>query len=180
MALDHSSLGLENKSGRFFCVRQVYFTKSCQQIWGCVNQPLYFLCITYDVKQYYEALYLSYRPRTECSISQFFKTNFTQSIFRPFNRGLLAKPFKKVPKSAIPSAGSHFWCELSVWSSVWMNFNRVTLQHNNEFIIFIFCYLMVSVITMSNVIKRLICATFLSTSASDVHERWKQTPRTSD
>ena len=38
MALDHSRLGLENKflknkSGRTFCVRQVYqFTKSCQQI----------------------------------------------------------------------------------------------------------------------------------------------------
>ena len=31
-----------------------------------------------------------------------------------------------------------------------MNFNRVTLQHNNEFII-IFCYLMVSVITMCNI-----------------------------
>ena len=27
-----------------------------------------------------------------------------------------------------------------------MNFNRVTLQHNSEFIIIIFCYLMVSVI----------------------------------
>ena len=44
MALDHSRLGLENKflenkSGRIFCVRQVYFTKSCQQIWGRVNQP---------------------------------------------------------------------------------------------------------------------------------------------
>ena len=45
MALDHSRLGLENKFqgnklGRiFFCVRQVYFTNSCQQIWGCVNQP---------------------------------------------------------------------------------------------------------------------------------------------
>ena len=49
-----------------------------------------------------------------------------------------------------------------------MNFNRVTLQHNNEFIIIIFCYLMVSVITMSNLIKRLIRATFFSTSASDV------------
>ena len=31
-------------------------------------------------------------------------------------------------------------CELSVWSGVWMNFNRVTLQHNNEFIIIIFFY----------------------------------------
>ena len=39
MALDHSRLGLENKSDRIFCVRQVYFTKSCQQVWGSVNQP---------------------------------------------------------------------------------------------------------------------------------------------
>ena len=44
MALDHSRLGLENKSletksGRIFWVRQVYFAKSCQQVWGRVNQP---------------------------------------------------------------------------------------------------------------------------------------------
>ena len=32
---------------------------------------LYFLYITSEVKQYHEALFLSYRPRTECSISQF-------------------------------------------------------------------------------------------------------------
>ena len=43
MALDHSRLGLENeflenKSGRIFDVRQVYLTKSCQQIWVRVNQ----------------------------------------------------------------------------------------------------------------------------------------------
>ena len=43
MALDHSRLGLENiflenKSGRIFCIRQVYFTVSCQQVWGRVNQ----------------------------------------------------------------------------------------------------------------------------------------------
>ena len=73
-ALDHSRLSLknkflENKSGRIFWVRQVYFTNSCQQIWGWVNQPLYFLYITSEVKQYY----LSYRPRTECGISQFFE-----------------------------------------------------------------------------------------------------------
>ena len=51
-----------------------------------------------------------------------------------------------------------------------MKFNRVTLQHNNEFNIF-FCYLMVSVRTMCNLIKRLIRAAFLSTPASDVHQR---------
>ena len=43
MSLDHSWLGLENeflenKSGRIFCVRQVYLTKSCQQLWVRVNQ----------------------------------------------------------------------------------------------------------------------------------------------
>ena len=52
-----------------------------------------------------------------------------------------------------------------------MNFNGDTLQQYNEFIIIIFCYLMVPVITMCNLIKRLIRATFLSTPASDVHER---------
>ena len=43
MALDHSRLGLENeflenKSGRIFCVRLVYLTKSYQQLWVRVNQ----------------------------------------------------------------------------------------------------------------------------------------------
>ena len=60
-----------------------------------------------------------------------------------------------------------------------MDFNRVALQHNSEFIIIIFFYIMVSVITMCNLIKRLILATFMSlilatfmsTPASDVHER---------
>ena len=66
--LDHSRLGLENKSGRIFCVRQVYFTKSCQQIWVRVNHILYFLYITFKVKEYYEALFLSYRPQTKLRI----------------------------------------------------------------------------------------------------------------
>ena len=41
---DHSRLGLENKflenkSGLIFCVPQIYYTNSCQQIWVCLNQP---------------------------------------------------------------------------------------------------------------------------------------------
>ena len=52
-----------------------------------------------------------------------------------------------------------------------MNFNSVTLQQKKRIYYFCFCYLMVSVITMCNLIKRLIRATFLSTPASDVHER---------
>ena len=44
MALDHSRLRLknkflENKSGRIFCVRQVYFSECCQQVWKRVSQP---------------------------------------------------------------------------------------------------------------------------------------------
>ena len=40
MALDHRRLIRPGKkTGRGFCVRQVYFTKSCQQIWLRVNQP---------------------------------------------------------------------------------------------------------------------------------------------
>ena len=63
MVLDHSRLGLENKSGRIFCVRQVYFTKPSQQIWVRVNQPfMLFIHGTSKVKEYNEALFLSYRP----------------------------------------------------------------------------------------------------------------------
>ena len=69
MALDHSRLGLENKSGPILCVRQVYFTKSGQQIGGCVNQR--FILLIHHI--WGERYYLSYRPRTDCTISQFFR-----------------------------------------------------------------------------------------------------------
>ena len=93
------------------------------------------------MKQYY----LSYRPRTECSISQFFKTNCTQSIFRTISCGLLAKPLKKFPKSPIQPASLTF----------------------NERQIF------KGFITMCNLEKRLIPAEKRLTPASDVHERLK-------
>ena len=83
-------------------------------------------------------------------------------------RGLLAKPLK-FPKSLIRPAGSHFWLPPNLqWElSVWMNINRVTLQHNKELIMFVF-YLMI--------LKRcVIFKSFLSTPASDVHERPKTT-----
>ena len=40
MALDHRRLITPGKkSGQIFCFRQVYFAKSCQQIWVRVKQP---------------------------------------------------------------------------------------------------------------------------------------------
>ena len=109
------------------------------------------LNIISEAKQYYEGLFLSYRPRAECSISQFCNTKCTHSIFRTIDRstcGPLAKQLKK-------NFQSHF-CRASC-GRVWMNINRVTLQHNKEFIMVIF-YLMV--LSMCNLQKRLIRAAF--------------------
>ena len=139
MALDRSRLGLENKSGRMFLVRQekVYCTKSCQQIWLRVNQP--FIIFIHRIwgetggyKQYYEALFLSYRTQTKCSISQFFKTNWTHSIFRTTEPSKHAWEFSKTVQKFSLLTSAKFA----------VNVKRVTLQHNEEFIVFIF-YLIV-------------------------------------
>ena len=85
---------------------------------------------------------LSYRSRTECSISQFFETNCTQSIFRTINHGLLAKTFivKKFPKSPIGPAGSHIWRAPNLqWTLIKFLFNII----KNLLRLFIFFYLMV-------------------------------------
>ena len=106
----------------------------------------------------------------------FFKTNCTQSILRTINCGLLAKPFKKISKLTHTASRFSFLVRaVSEWTLIELRFNIIT-----NLLLLFFCYLMVSVITMCNLIKRLIRAIFLSTPASDVHERWKQTPRTSD
>ena len=76
------------------------------------------------------------------SISQFCNTNCTHSVFRTIEARvglLLTKPLKKMPK--ITYTASRFsLLQFELWSSVWMNINRVTLQHNKEFIMFIFFY----------------------------------------
>ena len=69
------------------------------------------------MKQYYEALFLSYRPRTECS-----------KPLKKFQNHLYGHPVLNFVVRAV--------------ASVWMNINIVTLQHYKEFISFIF-YLMV-------------------------------------
>ena len=142
MALDHSRLGLENKSGRIFCVRQVYFTKSCQQIWVRVNQPFIpfihhiwgetvlwgtvFIIQTSDRMQYF-------------TILQYKLHSFNIQDDRS-TRGLLAKPLKNFQNHLYGHPVLTF--VVRAVASVWMNINRVTLQHYKEFILFIF-YLMV-------------------------------------
>ena len=117
------------------------------------------------MKQYY----LSYRPRTECGISQFFKTNCTQSIFRTINRGLLAKPFKKFPKSPIRPAGSHFWQAPNFqWTLNELRFNII----KNLLCLF---FLLNGFITMCNLKKRLIRAAFWVLLQAMFMNDWKQT-----
>ena len=104
--------------------------------------------ITSKVKQYY----LSYRPRTECSISQFFKTNCTHSIFRTINCRLFnSETVKKICK--ITYTASQF----SLLTSAKFAVNRLIelcFNINNLFIYFLFK----GFITMCNLEKRLIRA----------------------
>ena len=67
MALDHGRLGmenkfLENKSGRIFTFNKFTLENLANKS-GCVQiNLLYFLYITSEVTEYYEVLFLSYRP----------------------------------------------------------------------------------------------------------------------
>ena len=155
MALDQSRLGLENKflenkSGRFFCVRQVYVIKSCQPIWsrGTIYPFIFFIHPIWAETVYYEAQFLPYRPQTECNycISQFCKTNCTHSIFisgRSKHAWAFSESVKKFPKS--PVTASRFSLLTSAKFELrpvkCLHINRVTFQHNKEFM-FIF-YLLV-------------------------------------
>ena len=117
------------------------------------------------MKQYH----LSYRPRTEYGISQFFKTNCTQSIFRTINRGLLAKPFKKFPKSPIRPAGSHFWQAPNFqWTLKELRFNIIKN-------LLCLSFLFNGFITMCNLKKRLIRAAFWVLLRVMFMNNWKQT-----
>ena len=155
MALDQSRLGLENKflenkSGRFFCVRQVYVIKSCQPIWSRGTILLYFLYIPSELKQYTMRRSFYHTGLRQNAITVFH--NFARQIaliqysFQDdrSTRGLLAsESVKKFPKS--PVTASRFSLLTSAKFELrpvkCLHINRVTFQHNKEFM-FIF-YLLV-------------------------------------
>ena len=116
------------------------------------------------MKQYY----LSYRPWTECSISQFFKTNCTQSIFRTINPELLSRNRSKNSQKHLYGQPVLTFDERNFA----VNINRVTLQHNKEFIMFIFLFN--GFITMCNLKKRLTRAAFWVLLQASMND-WQQT-----
>ena len=143
-ALDHRKLIKPGKKIRpnFFCVRQVYFTKSCQQIWVRVNQPFIsfihhiwgetvlwgtvFIIQTSDRMQYFTVLQ--------------YKLHSLNIQDDRSTLGLLAKPLKNFQNHLYAQPFLSF--AVRAVASVWKNINRVKIQHNKEFIMFIF-YLIV-------------------------------------
>ena len=147
MALDHRRLGQAGKRIRpIFCHRQVYLTKSCQQIWWHANQPFILFFYTLHLRWNGTIRHCFYRKdlgqnavfhkfARQIALIQYSGRSkhtwaFSETIhWRNFLNHLLwpgASLFWQVP---------NLQCVLS---SVWMKINRVTLQHNKEFTMFIF------------------------------------------
>ena len=142
MALDHSRLGvenkfLENKSGRIFCVRQVYKFLPIN-LGACKPIFYFFIHHIWGERVLWGAVFI-----IQTSYKMQYFTIF-QDKLHSFNihdhrsmRGLLAKPFKK--SSKITYTASRFL--LLTCAKFAKKFKRVTLQHDKEFIVF-FCLLM--------------------------------------
>ena len=110
MALDHRRLITPGKKFRpNFLGSTSLSYKILPTNLGVCKPTFYIIYITSEVRQYYEALFLSYRPRaTECSISQYCDTNCYSGRSKhawAFSR----KPLKKFSKSSIRPAGSDFY-----------------------------------------------------------------------
>ena len=169
MALDHSRLGLENKflenkSGRIFCFRQVYFTKSCQQVWGRVNQP--FILFIHHIWGETVLFIIQTSDLQYCTIFQDKLHSVNIQEDQPWTFRENVKTISKITYTA-----SRFSLLTSAKFAV--NINRVTLQHNKEFIIFIFLFN--GFLTMYNLEKRLIGEAFWALLHAMFMNDWKQT-----
>ena len=158
MALDHSRLGLKNKflknkSGQVRCLTGLLY-KILPTNLGLCKSTFY----TFYTAHLRWSSTIYHTDLTQNTVFH----NFSRQIFRTINRGLLAKPFKTFPKLPIRLTGSHFWqapnFQSELWWRVLININRVMLQQNKEFIMFIFLFN--GFITMCNLKKCLIRAAF--------------------
>ena len=107
MALDHRRLIRPGKkSGRIFCVRQVYFTKSCQQIWVHVNQP--FISFIHHIWGETVLWGTVFIIQTSDNRMQYFTILRYKLLFRTIEArvGFSRKPLKKFSKSSIRPAFS--------------------------------------------------------------------------
>ena len=137
MALDHSRLGLENKffenkSSRFFCFRQVYFTNPpLPTNLGECKLTFYTFCTLY--LRWNSTIY-----HTDLGQNAVFHNFSWQSALSQYSgRSILAfsETVQKICKINIKTA-SRF--SLLTSAKFALNINRVTLQYNQEFINLIF------------------------------------------
>ena len=134
---DHSRLGIENKllvnkSGRIFLRSTGLLYKFLPTNLG-VCKPTFYTFYTSHLR------WNSTFYQTDLGQNTAFH-NFSMS--RTINRGLLAKTFKKFPKSPIRPAGSHFYsasCQCGQvldWTLLKLRFNIIT----NLLLLFSFIY----------------------------------------
>ena len=99
----------KKNSGRIFCVRQVYFTKSCQQIWVRVNQPfISFIHHIWGEKVLWGTVFII---QISDNRMQYFTILRYKLLFRTIEArvGFSRKPLKKFSKSSVRPAGSDFY-----------------------------------------------------------------------
>ena len=137
---DHSRLGLENK----------FLENKSRQIFLRSTGLLYKFLPT-NLWVFKPTFYNFYTSHLRWN-STIYHTDLGQNaVFHNFSRQIALSQYSgrsivgfkrnRSNISKITHTASWFsflWCELSVWSSVWINFNRVTRQHNSEFIIIFF------------------------------------------
>ena len=101
---------LENISGRIFAFDKFTLQNLANKS-GCVQANLLrFLYITSEVKEYYEALFLSYTPQTIGSQFHNFSRQiaFIQYSGPSKHARTFSETVQKIPKSPIQQAGSNF------------------------------------------------------------------------
>ena len=129
MALNHSRLDLENKSGPIFCFRPVYFTKSCQQIWGSVNQP--FILFIHHIWGETVPCIIQTSDRMQ------YVTNFQDKLpsvnIQNDQSWAFSETVGKCPKSPIRPAGSHFWRAPNLqWTLIEIRFNKTRYMFSQK------------------------------------------------
>ena len=143
MALDHSRLGVAGswKTNQIECLRSTSLLYKILPTNLGACKPTFYTFYSSHLRRnstMRRCIYHTDLGQNALFHNSVFKTNCTQSIFRTINRGLLAKPFKKFPKSPIRPAGSHFWQAPNFrWTSKELRFNII------KNLLCLFFYLMV-------------------------------------
>ena len=133
-----SRLGLENKSSRIFCVRQVYLPTN---LWAC--KPTFYTFYTSHLR-WNSTLRRCFYHTNLGQNAVFHNSAIQISLIKYSGRWKHTWAFSEIVKKNFQNHlyGQPALTFETLTTAKWMNNYRVTLQHNKEFVMFIF-YLMV-------------------------------------